>query len=73
MFFLAGLIGRLTFLIKFHGADGQLITLKTWYYQLLFVPIGDPMVASFAHSIAFMLALYAIAYLMHRMHWIIKV
>ena len=73
VFFLAGIIGRLTVLIKFHGADGTMMTFKTWYYQLFFVPIGDPMIASFAHSIAFILGLYLIAYVMHRMNWIIKV
>lgn len=73
VFFLSGIIGRLTTLIKFHGADGNVITLKTWYYNLFFVPIGDPMIVSFAHSIAFMLGLYLIAYFMHRMNWIVRV
>ena len=73
MFFLSGVLGRLSFLIKLAGPDGHPMTLKTWYYNALFVPIGDPMVASFAHSIAFMLFLYAIAYFMHRMNWIVKV
>jgi len=73
VFFLSGVIGRLTVLIKFHEADGNLMTLKTWYYQRLFEPIGDPMIASFAHSIAFVLLLYLVAYGMHRMNWILKV
>jgi len=73
MFFLAGFIGRLTGLIKFAGADGNPISLKGWYYQLLFVPIGDPMLASFLHSVAFMLGLYAIAYVMYKYNIILKV
>ena len=73
VFFLSGIIGRLTTLIKWTGSDGRGVTLKGWYYHTLFVPIGDPMVASFAHSIAFVLALYLIAYFMHRMNWIVKV
>jgi predicted acyltransferase len=73
MFALAGLIGRLTTIWKVSGPDGSLISLKTWYYQLLFVPIGDPMIASFLHSVAFMLGLYVIAYVMYRFNVIIKV
>jgi predicted acyltransferase len=73
MFFLAGFFGRLTALIKFTGASGDVITLKTWYYRAFFEPISDPMIASFAHSIAFMLGLYVIAYFMHRMKWVVKV
>lgn len=73
MFALAGLIGRLTAIIKWTGSDGNAISLKTWYYNLLFVPIGDPMIASFLHSVAFMLGLYLIAYVMYRYNIIIKV
>jgi predicted acyltransferase len=73
MFFLAGFIGRLAGLIKFAGADGNPISLKGWYYQLLFVPIGDPMIASFLHSVAFMLGLYVIAYVMYKYNIILKV
>lgn len=72
MFALAGLIGRLTAIIKWTGSDGNAMSLKTWYYNLLFVPIGDPMIASFLHSIAFMLGLYLIAFVMYRYNIIIK-
>jgi hypothetical protein len=34
---------------------------------------GDPYMASFAHSIAFMLFLFAIAWVMYKRNWIIKV
>lgn len=73
MFFLAGLIGRLTAIIKWSNPEGTPISFKAFYYKLLFVPIGDPMVASFLHSIAFMVGLYLIAYWMYRMKWVIKV
>ena len=73
VFLLSGIIGRLTALIKWPQGDGSLISLKSWYYQTLFLPLGNPMVASFAHSIAFVLGLYCIAYALHRMNWIIKV
>jgi predicted acyltransferase len=73
MFALAGLIGRLTAIIKVTGPEGTPITFQSFYYNLLFAPVGDPMVASFLHSVAFMVALYLIAYAMYRFNVIIKV
>ena len=73
MFALAGLIGRLTALIKVTGPDGTPITFQSWYFQTLFMPIGDPMFASFLHSVAFMLFLYLIAYAMYKFDIILKV
>lgn len=74
VFALAGLIGRLTSIWKVSGPDGNLISLKTWYYQALFVPLSsDPMLVSFLHSIAFILGLYVLSYGMYRMKWVIKV
>jgi predicted acyltransferase len=73
MFFLAGLFGRLSWLVKLTNDAGERITLKTWYYGNLFVPLASPMVASFAHSLFYVLLLYAIAYVMFKRRWIIKV
>ena len=73
MFVLAGLFGRLGWLIKLHDASGNVITLKTWYYQLLFTPIAGPMIASFLHSLAYVAGLYLIAWIMYKKNWIIKV
>jgi predicted acyltransferase len=73
MFAIAGIIGRLTTTIQWAGPDGNPISFKTWYYQILFVPIGDPMFASFLHSVAFMLGLYLIAYVMYKYNIILKV
>ena len=69
MFVLAGVFGRLLSM-KFGGMQ---MSLKAWYYEKFFQPIGDPMIASFAHSVAFMLFLYVIAWIMYKRNWIIKV
>ncbi len=37
------------------------------------MPVGDPMIASFLHSVAFMLFLYLIAYIMYKNNLVIKV
>ncbi|HTP79657.1 MAG TPA: DUF5009 domain-containing protein [Bacteroidota bacterium] len=73
MFFLAGLIGRLTAIIKVSGPDGNPISLHTSYYQNFFLTLFDPMVASLMHSLAFVVFLYLLAYGMYRMKWVVKV
>jgi predicted acyltransferase len=73
MFFLAGFFGRLSFMIKVSNEAGELISLKTWYYQTLFVPLASPMVASLLHSLFYVLFLYAIAYVMYKRNWVIRV
>ncbi|HXG38103.1 MAG TPA: DUF5009 domain-containing protein [Bacteroidota bacterium] len=73
MFVLAGLFGRLSTVVKVSGPDGDPISLKTWYYQALFVPVGDPMIASLLHSLMYVALLYLIAYVMYRKNWLIKV
>ncbi|MCI0707307.1 MAG: DUF5009 domain-containing protein [Ignavibacteriae bacterium] len=73
VYVLAGLFAKLSWLIKFENADGTLISLKSWYYETLFLPLGDPMVVSFLHSLAYVAGLYLVAYVMYRYKWIIKV
>ncbi len=70
MFVLAGVFGRL-FSMRLFGAE---TSFKGWYYPAVFEALfPDPYLASFAHSVAFMLFLYAIAYVMYKKNWIIKV
>jgi len=73
MFFLAGFFGRMTAMIKFSTDTGGLISLKSWYYQTFFVPLGPPMVTSLLHSLFYVLVLYGIAYVMYKRNWIVKV
>jgi predicted acyltransferase len=73
MFVLAGLFGRLSTVVEVTGPEGNLISLKAWYYKAIFVPVGDPMIASLLHSLMYVALLYLIAYLMYRKNWLIKV
>ncbi len=73
VFLLAGIFGRFSWMIKVGGEGDAVVSLKTWYYQTLFVPLGSPMVASLAHSLFYVLLLYLIALVMHKQRWIIKV
>jgi predicted acyltransferase len=73
VYVLSELIAKTSFLIHVTGPAGQPMSLQEWYYAKFFLPIGNPMVASFAHSIAFVVLMYGIAYLMYRMKWVVKV
>jgi len=68
-----GFFGRMTAMIKFSTDTGGLISLKSWYYQTFFFPLGPPMVTSLLHSLFYVLVLYGIAYVMYKRNWIVKV
>jgi predicted acyltransferase len=63
VFILSGLIGRLLGIFKLQGP----------IYSTMFAPIADPYVASVAYALAFVLMLYAVAYIMYRRGWFLKV
>ena len=73
MFVLAGLIGKLFYLIKWTGADGKGITLKGWIYQSCFVPLASPVNASLLFALAFVLLFFGFAWVMWRRRWFIKI
>ncbi len=73
MFVLAGLIGKLFYLIQWTGADGKAETLKTWIYQGYFVPLASPVNASLLFAIAFMLAFFLLAWLLWWRKWFLKI
>jgi predicted acyltransferase len=73
VFVMSGVVGRLTKFIKVTDLSGQAITLKSYYYNNLFLPLGDPMLTSLLHAIAFMLLMYLVAYILYRIKLIIKI
>ncbi len=73
MFVLAGLIGKLLYLIKWTGADGKAVTLKTWIYQGGFVPLASPVNASLLFALSFVLVFLAIAWALWRKKWFLKI
>ncbi|MBI4429964.1 MAG: DUF5009 domain-containing protein [Ignavibacteriales bacterium] len=73
IFFLAGLFGRLSTLIKWTDAEGTVITLKAFYYSTFFLSLADPMVASFLHSIFYVVLLFLIAWVMYRKKWFVRI
>lgn len=73
LYVLAGLVGQLLTLICWAGSDGAVVTLKGWLYQSWFVPLASPVNASLLFALAFVAAHFAVAWLMWRKQWFVKI
>jgi predicted acyltransferase len=73
MFVLAGLIGKLFYLIKWTGAGGKAVTLKGWIYEGAFVPLASPVNASLLFALAFVLLFFGFAWILWRKKWFLKI
>ena len=73
LFVLSGLVARMLGLISVSQPDGTTVPLKGWLYTTLFVPLGSPVNASLAFAIAFILVMYAVAWVMWKKSWFIKI
>jgi predicted acyltransferase len=73
MFVLAGLVGRLLGLIRWTDAKGAAVTLKTFLYQTLFVPLASPLNASLLFALAFVASHFLVAWFMWRKQWFVKI
>jgi len=69
LFALSGLLAKMLYTVKF--ADGRTLG------RVLYAPLRDsglaPVNASLLHALLFLLVMYAIAWLMYRKHWFVKV
>jgi predicted acyltransferase len=54
-----------------HGAGS--ISIRDWIYQTLFVPVWPPSVAALFYGVAVMLVMYALAYVLYRREWFLRV
>lgn len=73
MFVLAGVLGKLLYLIKWNGADGKGVTLKAFIYQSVFVPLASPVNASLLYALSFVALTFVVAWVMWRRKWFVKV
>lgn len=72
IFVISILILRLTIFIQITESPGVFCSFKSYYYKMLFLPMGDTILTSLLHAIAFMLFMYLIAYILYRAKIIIK-
>jgi predicted acyltransferase len=51
----------------------SLTSIHAWIYQTIFAPLASPRNASLAYSVCYVLLIYAIAYVMYKKRWFLKV
>ena len=73
LFVLAGLVGRLLGLIRWTSETGAAVTLKGWLYGTFFTPYLEPINASLAFAVSFVLVFLALAWGLWRRGWFLKV
>jgi len=71
VYFLAGIIGRLLNYFKV-GPGPDATPLKAYIFQKVYAPLAAPVNASLLYAVSFVLLLYAVAYLMYRRRWFVK-
>jgi predicted acyltransferase len=72
VYFLSDIVAKLLAIIEW-GPSGAAISLRTYIYQNLLLPIVSPVNASLVYAISFMLLMYFIAWIMWRRKWFIKI
>lgn len=72
-FVFSGIIGRIIGLWKVSKPDGTLTSLKSYFFETVYLAIASPVNASLLFAITFMLMMLLIMYVMWRRKWFWKV
>lgn len=73
VFFLSGIVGRLLYLIKWDTADGKMITLKNYLFETFFLSWLDPINASLAFAIVYIVIWLGLMWILYAKKIFIKV
>jgi predicted acyltransferase len=69
----SGVMGRLLGLIKVPGPEGARISLQSWIFTNIFLPLGEPINASLIYAVCFILLWVVLMWLLYRKKIYIKV
>jgi predicted acyltransferase len=72
LFVLSGLVGRALVAIVVPQPDGAAVPLKALVYAPFVALTSDPHVASLLFAVAFLLAMFAVAWIMWRRRWFVR-
>jgi predicted acyltransferase len=73
VFVLSGLIAKTMGLIRWVAPDGQKMSLWSYLYQTLYVPLGSPMNTSLMFAITFISVMFLVVWFMWKKRWFLKV
>jgi len=73
VFFLSGIVGRIMYMVKWNGADGNVVTIKSYLFDNFFLSWLDPINASLAWAIVYILFWLGLMWILYARKIFIKV
>ena len=73
VFFMSGIVAKSLIILKVDGPEGDLISVLSWIYQTIFLPLASPVNASLMFAVTWILLWYLILAAMWRRGIVIKV
>ena len=73
LFVFSGIMARMLSLVKVSGSEGKEASLQQWIFQTFFLPWAEPVIASLAYAISFILLWLILMWLLFRRRMYIKV
>ena len=73
VFFMSGIVAKSLIILKVPGPDGDSISVYSWIYQTIFMPLASPINASLMFAIAWVLAWYVVLAMLWKRGIVIKV
>jgi predicted acyltransferase len=73
VFVLSGLIAKSMGLVRWVADDGQKMSLWSYIYQTVYVPLASPMNSSLLFAISFISMMFLVVWFMWKKRWFLKV
>jgi len=73
VFFLSGIVGRIMYMVKWQNADGTMVTIKDYLFQTFFLSWLQPINASLAWAIVYILVWLGLMWILYAKKIFIKV
>ena len=73
VFFLSGIIGRIMYMVKWNGADGNVVTIKSYLFDNFFLSWLQPINASLAWAVVYILIWLGLMWILYAKKIFIKV
>ena len=73
VFVMSGLLAKTLIYAKVRGADGDLVSLQSWIFQSVFLPLASPINASLLYALAWIVLWYLVLWWMYRKRIFVKV
>ena len=73
VFFMSGIVAKSLIILKVNGPNGDLISVYSWIYQTIFLPLASPVNASLMFAVTWILFWYLVLFAMWKRGIVIRV